>query len=154
MAKKTNHGKWIVRGPVSAAMPIHDVHINLFAHCADNLSASFKKSRFRVKQEPTTRDLERFYELEAYQLFTKAAYACGFVCCDLHPADVLSTVNGDPQKTLARMDLSSLRIYVHTLIRAERWNGGESSPLYEACASGAITMLASNLRRLQEMALD
>lgn len=87
-------------------------------------------------------------DLPSYDRLILAAYACGFVCTDMSGARAMMGVERDPAVLLA-MPFRQVRLYVHALMRAERWNdygadfgGGH---IQEALASGALRLLAERL---------
>lgn len=82
-----------------------------------------------------------------YQFLIQTIYACGWVCDDLPLDDFLPQVNRDVDGTVGKWGLPQLRLYLHTLMRGEKWCDGNSSVVLEAFDSGALQTVA---RRLQE----
>lgn len=87
------------------------------------------------------------FEEYEYELLLLTLYACGWVCDDLPLDDFLPQVNRDVDGTVGKWGLPQLRLYLHTLMRGEKWCGGDSSVVLEAFESGALQTVA---RRLQE----
>lgn len=91
--------------------------------------------------------------LPSYERLIQAAYACGFVCHDFdldRAMAVMRRVERDPAALLG-MPFPRVRLYVHGLMRAERWNdcgadfgGGH---IHEALMSGTLRHLAERLSR-------
>lgn len=89
---------------------------------------------------------ERLFDEYEYQLLIKALYACGWVCDDLPHDDFLPQVNRDVEGTVGKWGLSQLRLYLHTLMRGEKWCDGNSSVVLEAFDSGALWTVADRLK--------
>lgn len=87
------------------------------------------------------------FEEYEYQLLIQVLYACGWACQDFPLDDFLPQVNRDVAGTVGVWDLPQLRLYLHTLVRGEKWCDGDSSVVLEAFASGALQTIA---KRLQE----
>lgn len=85
-----------------------------------------------------------FKEYE-YELLIQTLYACGWVCDDLPLHDFLPQVNRDVAGTVGVWALPQIRLYLHTLMRGEKWCDGGSSVVLEAFASGALQAVADRL---------
>jgi hypothetical protein len=99
--------------------------------------------------------LDRFneiWQLTEYQLFCDGCYASGFVCRDYEGFFDLNAANEDPVGVLGECNFEQLRFYLHTLQRGERWADGYSSPVLEAVASGALSIVGERLAK--DQALD
>ncbi|KXV06423.1 hypothetical protein CR51_11930 [Caballeronia megalochromosomata] len=117
---------------------IQDLHTALCRHFAVSRTELIPLDRF-----------EEIWELREYRLFCEACYASGFVCSDYDDFFDLSAANKDPVHTLGTSDLAELRFYLHTLQRGEHWADGYSSPILEAVASGALSIVGERLRKNQ-----
>lgn len=80
-----------------------------------------------------------------YQFLIETIYACGWVCNDLQASDFLPQVNRDVEGTVGVWGLPLLRLYLHTLMRGEKWCDGDSSVVLDAFASGALQAVARRL---------
>lgn len=92
--------------------------------------------------------------LPSYKRLIEAAYVCGFVCHDFdldRAVAVMRRVERDPA-VLLDAPFPQVRLYVHALMRAERWNdcgadfgGGH---VHKALTGGALRHLAERLNRV------
>lgn len=92
-------------------------------------------------------------DLPSYGRLILAAYACGFVCGAFgveRPMAVMARVRRDPA-VLLTMPFRQVRLYVHGLMRSERWSdcgadfgGGH---IHEALTNGVLKLLAERLNR-------
>lgn len=132
------------RGPGSVKSHISDAQARLFAliirQCIEELRAGLRLSA--RAEMPLGRD-DMLDEIPSMVLLGEAAVACGFVCRDLRPSFNLSGVQ---PAMVGEWDLATLRRYLHTLFRADRWNeGGGPRPLYESMRSGTLAAVAERL---------
>lgn len=98
--------------------------------------------------------LQEWFALPEYERFIVGAPGAGFVCNDLAPMKDFEDFNARPREHLSSSDFSQLRLYVHTLLRAERWADGYATPIREAVMSGALEIVADRLasdRSLREV---
>ena len=81
--------------------------------------------------EAATRGKRRLSTLPSYRRLTLGAYACGFVFSDADydkGARLVELVQKDP-KAFAGMSFSRVRLYVHYMVRAERWDDQNPSEI-------------------------
>lgn len=86
-----------------------------------------------------------------YQRLIQTVYACGWVCNDLPLHDFLPQVNRDVAGTVGVWAFPQLRLYLHTLMRGEKWCDGDSSVVLDAFASGALHTVADRLQNDQSL---
>jgi len=104
-------------------------------------------NHFRVpvaSRLPKDRHAE-FFKLDAYRIFIEGAYACGFVCRDLKPDNPLEGERDRAAAVIAGWAFPELRLYVHYLVRHERWADGYSSPILDSLAAGHLQQVADRL---------
>lgn len=102
---------------------------------------------FKIRNESQI-DADKFVSftsLNEYNLFIDICYACGFVCRDIQPLINFSSINVNPEHYISSWNLDDIRLYIHTLIRAERWNAGCGSPILESIKSGALLTISNKL---------
>jgi hypothetical protein len=123
----------------SRRTPLLDDQVQLFVLLTRELTAAYER-------QPDI-NLDGFGELPEYQRFLLGAYACGFVCRDFSPMEGgrFEMMRSRPMEHLADCTLNVLRHWVHTLLRAERWAEGWSSPIREAINGGALQLVAERL---------
>ncbi len=123
----------------SRRTPVLDDQVQLFVMLTRELIAAYER-------QPDL-NLDGFGELPEYQRFLLGSYACGFVCRDYEPMEggSFERLKTWPREYLADCPLNVLRHWVHTLLRAERWADGWSSPIREAIDSGALQLVAERL---------
>lgn len=99
---------------------------------------SIREVRFEFGMTPEP------WDLPEYTRFITGCMASGFVCGDIGVDDWLdlASINREPESSIARMTAYDLRLYLHTLHRAEKWGDCLASPILDAFASGALPALA------------
>ena len=116
--------------------PITDPQVILFCRLVDDLVKAWNSGS---APSPSLPEHERLL---------LGANACGFVCCDL-TADASVLASAETQSWVAK----DLRLYVHSLIRAERRfqknPNTKASPLQTALTTGALVRVCGRLRREQ-----
>lgn len=134
-------------GPPSKRMPVYSAQARVLAACIRALDVDCKREFGRHYAVADYHELGRLWPLPSYRLFIDAAEACGFVCTDFRPKLPFGfgEVNEAVEAALGQIPFPKLRLYVHTLVRAERWADSYSSPILEALASGALQLVAKRL---------
>lgn len=136
----------IRRKPASRRSIVNEFQAKLFVKTANQLIARLSRS---LELQQTT--LDQIKEQPEYALFIDVAYACGFVCHDMKPDADLNAVSAQPERFISSWNFPEIRMYIHTLLRAERWADGYSSPICEAISSGALAMVAERIGRDSEL---
>lgn len=90
-------------------------------------------------------DFKKIFQIAEYLRFMSACYACGFVMHDARADFPLDQANARPDEVLGDCDLSSLRHYLHSLCRDERWSDGYASPVLDALISGSLQIVGKRL---------
>lgn len=93
------------------------------------------------KRAPSA-DLAAFARTSAYRQFVEAAERAGFTGQDI---EMDSDFSDRSPEWVERADDPALRRWVHTLIRADRWNGDYPDAVWKACRSGSIGELVARL---------
>ena len=127
----------IIDRPFSRRSAVHECQVELFVLLAKELIEA-------QTRRPQT-SLADWFELPEYRRFIVGAYAAGFVCTDLAPMDDFEEMNTRPREHLFGIGFNKLRHWVHTLLRAERWADGYSSPIREAIAGGVLGIVVGRL---------
>lgn len=127
----------IIDRPFSRRSAVHACQAELFVLLARELIEAY------MRRQNTS--LADWFELPEYQRFVIGAYAAGFVCTDLAPMDDFEEMGSRPREHLSSAGFNRLRHWIHTLLRAERWADGYSSPIRDAIASGALEIVADRL---------
>lgn len=96
-------------------------------------------------EEIDRNDFKRIFDIAEYKRFVMVCEACGVVTCDSTPDFPLDHANRRPEEVLGDCDLASLRHYLHSLCRGERWSDGYSSPIFDALCSGALQLAGHRL---------
>ncbi len=91
--------------------------------------------------------LSQWFELPEYNRFLVGAYACGFVCRDFAPMSNFEDYNSWPRKYLSDCPFKTLRHWLHSLIRSERWAFPYSSPIQEAIRNEILQIVLDRLER-------
>ena len=133
-------------GAGSKRTPVNEFQARHFAHLIRALEQALL-AHYRapsVDRLPADR-FEEAWALDEYRLFCEGAYACGFVCNDFKPDGPLDAAKARPEATIAGWDFFTLRHYIHTLLRAEKWADGYSSPILDAVICGALHAVADRL---------
>ena len=135
-----------VRKPItyawpSAAEPVRAEQASFLASLAEELVSAWRSARGVA-----------FRDLPEYGRFIRGAYACGFVCADIDgPAfeERMVALTRDVD-ALRRADFPTVRMYVHTLTRSERFGDAGGSfgggSIHPAVESGALLVVAERLR--------
>lgn len=105
--------------------------------------------RAHARQSDMT--LQTFFELPEYERLLIGAYACGFVCDDYGPVEMFEKMTAWPRDYLADCGFARVRHFTHTLLRAERWSDGYSSPIRESIGTGALQLIADRLSSDQRL---
>jgi len=117
--------------------PITDSQVMLFCRLVDDIA-----ERFRGGSVPSP-------TLPEYQRLLLGAEACGFVCCDL-TANLIVLGSADRAGWVRRANFKELRLYIHSLVRAERRFQKNPSdkvqPLQAALVSGTLLRVCCRLR--------
>ena len=120
--------------------PITDPQVILFCRLVDDLVKAWDSGSALSPSMPE------------YERLLLGANACGFVCCDL-AADGSVLVSAETPSWVAKAKFKDLRLYVHSLIRAERRfqknPNTKASPLQTALTTGALVRVCGRLRREQ-----
>ena len=120
--------------------PITDPQVILFCRLVDDLVKAWDSGSAPSPSMPE------------YERLLLGANACGFVCCDL-TADASVLASAETPSWVAKAKFKDLRLYVHSLIRAERRfqksSNTKISPLHTALTTGALVRVCSRLRREQ-----
>lgn len=137
----------ICRKAASKRSVINEFQAGLFVDVSNVfINKSADVLRFLDLNHSPENDFEKITGLPEYAQFINAAYACGFVCRDLNPKINLELVNSRPKESVNSWTFPEIRCYVHTLVRAERWAGGHSSPIYDSILSGALKTVIERIR--------
>lgn len=127
---------------------INEFQVKLFVRVARMLAdATLRAYEVRDLNFLPAGRIEAIRSLPEYALFIDACYAVGFVCRDLAPKAELEQINSRPTDHVATWSLPQIRLYIHTLIRAERWADGYSSPILCALQAGTLMSVAERLER-------
>ncbi len=136
-----------MKGPISntpptVRRPIYVEQATLFALLIRELAGAWRTQR-----------TQSFRDLPEYGRLIHGAYACGFVCRDIDGAALaerMTAMTGEPD-CLRHADFSTIRRYIHTMMRAERhadagtdFGGGF---IFEAIRSGALDIVAERLEK-------
>jgi len=120
--------------------PITDPQVILFCRLVDDLVKAWESGSAPLPS------------MAEYERLLLGANACGFVCCDL-TADASVLASAETASWVAKAKFKDLRLYVHSLIRAERRfqksPNTKTSPLQTALTTGALVRVCSRLRREQ-----
>ena len=120
--------------------PITDPQVILFCRLVDDLVKAWDSGSALSPSMPE------------YERLLLGANACGFVCCDL-AADGSVLAFAETASWVAKAKFKDLRLYVHSLIRAERRfqknPNTKASPLQTALTTGALVRVCGRLRREQ-----
>lgn len=127
----------IVDAPFSRRAAVRACQAELFTLLTRELIAAYTRR--------PNESLADWFEQPEYRRFTVGAYAAGFVCTDLAPMGDFGEIGSRPREHLSSAGFNKLRHYLHTLLRAERWADGYSSPIREAIVSGALKLVADRL---------
>lgn len=127
----------IVEKPFSRRSAVHACQVDLFIPQARELIEAYTR-------RPNA-SLDDWLDLPELRRFVIGAYAAGFVCTDLAPMDDFEEMGSRPREHLGNAGFNKLRHYLHTLLRAERWADGYSSPIREAIVSGALEIAVDRL---------
>ena len=136
----------IQRQAPSKRSTINEHQVRLLVRVTKKLSSA-TLSAYGVRdlaQLPTAK-FERFIELPEYELFIDTCYATGFVCRDLAPKAELDQINQHPAKHVQTWSLAQLRLYLHTLVRAEHWAEESSSHVLNALQAGTLLSVTDRL---------
>jgi hypothetical protein len=124
----------------AAGEPIRAEQAEFFASLIDELIAAWRSAR-----GVSLRDLAEYGRLIG------GAHACGFVCRDIDgPAfeERMIALTGDPG-AVRRADFVTIRRYVHTLVRSERFSDGGGpfggGSIHAPLASGTLAVIAERL---------
>lgn len=101
------------------------------------LSDAAKALVDEYRREPGA-DLIDFSRTDAYRQFVEAAEQAGFTGPDM---EMDSEFSDRLPEWVALADDGALRRWVHTLIRADRWNGDYPDAVWMACRSGSMGAL-------------
>lgn len=127
----------IIDRPFSRRSAVHECQVELLVLLARELIEAYTR-------RPQT-SLADWFDLPECRRFIVGAYAAGFVCGDLGPMKEFEEMNSHPREHLGDAGFNRLRHWIHTLLRAERWADGYSSPVREAIASGALEIVVDRL---------
>jgi hypothetical protein len=94
------------------------------------------------RREPRVEPLD-FARTAAYRQFIEAVEQAGFTGPDIEADREFSDRTPEWVK---HADELALRRWVHTLIRADRWNGDFPTAVLKACSGGQLGVLAAKLR--------
>jgi hypothetical protein len=85
-----------------------------------------------------------------YEAFMSGAYACGMVCRDIDGPGFEAEMNRLLQcpRDLLSVDILTVRYFVHTLLRASRFELGnnETGVIYDSVRAGALRNVSKRLR--------
>lgn len=105
----------------------------------------------KLLQAWSAQENSKFASLQEYRTFIEDTYRCGFVCHDINgPAFECRMVDlTRNHEALRQAKLLTIRKYVHTLMRSERFgDAGDSfggGAIYPAVESGALAAVAGRL---------
>ncbi len=133
----------IIDRPFSRRSAVHECQVELFVLLARELIEAYTR-------RPTA-SLTDWLDLPEHRRFVLGAYAAGFVCTDLAPMSDFEEICSRPHEHLGSAGFNRLRHWIHTLLRAERWADGYSSPIREATASGALGVVVDRLESDQSL---
>lgn len=108
--------------------------MRLFLNAATELLGEYRRA-------PGVEPLN-FTRTEAYRQFAEAAEQTGFTGPDVE-TDV--EFSDRSPEWVAEADNEELRRWVHTMLRADRWNGDYPNALLIACRSGCLMGLVARL---------
>lgn len=132
----------INRKAPSKHSPVYNEQAKFLAILARELIDEYKMT---TELEGKELELSEFFAIPAYIRFLHGAYACGFVCRDFTPDFPIDAMLIRPRESLATLRFHQIRHYVHTLLRAERWADGYSSPIRSALNAGTVEELHDRL---------
>lgn len=108
--------------------------MRLFSNAAAKLVAEYRRA-------PGAEPLE-FARTDSYRQFVDAAEETGFTGSDVEmDVDFASRSAG----WVASAGEEELRCWLHTAIRADRWNGEYPTAILDACRAGCIVALVERL---------
>ncbi|SAL19084.1 hypothetical protein AWB73_01131 [Caballeronia turbans] len=136
----------IRRRPASKRSAVNEYQARALALLIDHL----EKAALRHFSTPSREWLpldryEEFFALPEYRLFVEGTYACGFVCTDFAPSGPTVEPGERVEESVGSWSFFELRHHVHTLLRAERWADGYSSPIFESLTRGALHAVGQRL---------
>lgn len=140
--KARSNATLINRKAPSKHSPVYAEQAKFLAILARDLIDEY---RMTIELEGKELDLSEFFIIPAYIRFLHGAYACGFVCRDFTPDFPIDAMLIRPRESLSALSFHQLRHYVHTLLRAERWADGYSSPIRSALDAGTVEALHDRL---------
>lgn len=114
------------------------------AHCIRQLDAAWRRG-FDTNTELRLEEFYRFASLPEYELFNEAAIVSGFVCTDFANFFPFERVHANPTESIAELNFTKLRHYIHTIQRGEKWSSEFSTTLWSALASGSLQLVAQRL---------
>lgn len=135
----------MVRARITYAAPKHrapitDDQVELFCRLIDDLARLAPSDAPPGSTSPE------------YERFMLGAYACGFVCSDLS-ADIDILRKAERAGWIERAKFKDIRLYLHTLTRAEKQSqklaSDHTRPVADALRSGVLVRVASRLRSEQ-----
>lgn len=136
----------IQRQAPSKRSAINEYQVRLLVRVARKLStAALLAYGVRDPAQLPRAKFEQFIELPEYELFIDTCYAAGFVCRDLAPKADLDQINQNTVGHIQTWSLPQLRLYLHTLVRAERWTEGSSSHIFNALQAGTLLSITERL---------
>lgn len=124
----------VLSRPIGRVLNFDGGAMGLFLKAATELLAAYQR-------QPGAEPLD-FTRTDAYRQFIEAASQAGFTGPD---------VEMDPEFSdrspgwVAQAGERDLQRWVHTLIRADRWNGDFPAAVWMACRSGGIGALVERL---------
>lgn len=127
----------IVDAPFSRRSAVHECQVQLLVLLARELIEAYTR-------RPNA-SLTDWLDLPEHRRFVLGAYAAGFVCTDLAPMNDFEEICSRPREHLGSAGFNRLRHWIHTLLRAERWADGYSSPIRETIVSGALEIVVGRL---------
>ncbi|PRZ56354.1 hypothetical protein BX589_1014 [Paraburkholderia fungorum] len=143
---KTLSQQQIRRKPASKRSAVNEFQARTLALLTETLeSAALRHFGVPGRERLHTERHKEFTALPEYRLFVEGAYACGFVCTDFAPGGPTIDSAERPEDAVDSWTFFELRHHVHTLLRAERWADGYSSPIFEALAQGVLSAISGRL---------
>lgn len=135
---------------MSKEFPIFEVQAHFIARLIMDLEAAcLRVYRLRSIQDVCFRFemVPMPWDIPEYMRFITGCMACGFVCGDLGVDDWLdlNEIHRHPVEAIGRLNSGEIRLYIHTLQRAEKWADCYGSPVLESLASGALQAIAKRL---------
>ena len=127
----------IIDRPFSRRSAVHECQVELLVLLARELIEAYTR-------RPQT-SLADWFDLPEYRRFIVGAYAAGFVCGDFGPMKEFEEMSSHPRENLGSAGFNRLRHWIHTLLRAEHWADGYSSPIREVIVSGALMIVVNRL---------